>query len=520
MRKTLFLGVVLLFFALPSSWSQTNTVVDSLFELVRTSTDDSLKSRTYIKLSRIKRRSSLDSAFVLQEKAHTLAHKLQDLHLIGHSLATLATLHIETDHYVKAFEALDSATICFESVGNQEDVMYVYNIFSILYKAIGLAEAALNYNEKCLDFYRQNIDKNPNYPQYITNTLNNIGTIYQDILEDNEKAKNYFIASLNLRREIKSARLGSALNNLARAYFKLEVYDSALYYIHQVIAERKKYKEEALLIGSLLHLGIIKKQAQEPDSAFLYLQEALAMTQKQTDKRHTSKIYEILGELYYEKGNLTQAYYHQNQSLKLFKELAVAEAAESIRKLKIQKEISNYEVTKELLITQNSTNSLKIKQQEQFIIFVSVLVFLLLLLTIFMFFYYRKQRENSRKLQKLNEQILEQSRLILEKSEDLEQINHRFEVLNQNLQKEVMERSKQLAKHAFVNSHKLRAPVARILGLAQIIKGSTDSQEKEFILEQVIQNAHEVNRITTEINRNLAEDQSQLYTDANPFKGV
>ena len=62
-----------------------------------------------------------------------------------------------------------------------------------------------------------------------------------------------------------------------------------------------------------------------------------------------------------------------------------------------------------------------------------------------------------------------------------------------------------LEEYAFINAHKLRAPVARLLGLMQIINISKDTTEIDFYLQLCNQEIKDLDRIVWAIKEAIEE---------------
>jgi signal transduction histidine kinase len=108
-----------------------------------------------------------------------------------------------------------------------------------------------------------------------------------------------------------------------------------------------------------------------------------------------------------------------------------------------------------------------------------------------------------------NQEIKKQRVEIEEKSEELKVLNESLLDMNANLEQKVVERTaeleiknRKLQEYAFVNSHKLRAPVARILGLVNLLdyKNIYDS---EMIVTQLKASGTELDDLTRDIGARL-----------------
>jgi signal transduction histidine kinase len=85
--------------------------------------------------------------------------------------------------------------------------------------------------------------------------------------------------------------------------------------------------------------------------------------------------------------------------------------------------------------------------------------------------------------------------------------------LNENLEQLVSERTKridaqlnQISKYAYMNAHEVRGPVARILGLMNLIKNETDPVAKEDLINKLDATSIELDTIVREMNRLLEQE--------------
>ena len=185
------------------------------------------------------------------------------------------------------------------------------------------------------------------------------------------------------------------------------------------------------------------------------------------------------------------------------------------------------------------------KKENQRNVFVMVVVFFMVSIGGLAFTIYHKQRDNrllqrhrleierknqallktNDRLRMLNEELLQQQEeissqrdAISHQKEKLQEVNtiiarQKDEILNQKetLEEEVEKRTaelvkynRQLEQYAFITAHNLRAPVARIMGLGQIIKlQQSDPEEILDILEKLIGATQELDKVIKDLNRIL-----------------
>ena len=104
-------------------------------------------------------------------------------------------------------------------------------------------------------------------------------------------------------------------------------------------------------------------------------------------------------------------------------------------------------------------------------------------------------RYRERELQAVKEVLSRQAKELQEANEETRSINDSLEFLVRERTLALEERNRQLADFAFLNAHKMRGPLARILGLIDVLR-FTDSreQEKEY-LQHIIQSAEELDQV-------------------------
>lgn len=105
-----------------------------------------------------------------------------------------------------------------------------------------------------------------------------------------------------------------------------------------------------------------------------------------------------------------------------------------------------------------------------------------------------------------NAQLEFQNSQLLFQAEELQALNNQISELNQHLDKKVSERTAKLIKqnellsqYAFMNSHKLRAPIARLQGLVNIIRMENSKEDLDFALSQIEFASKELDEVVHEI---------------------
>jgi signal transduction histidine kinase len=120
-------------------------------------------------------------------------------------------------------------------------------------------------------------------------------------------------------------------------------------------------------------------------------------------------------------------------------------------------------------------------------------------------------------LKEMNFDLQEKNNEIAAQNEELLQIQDNLNELNTDLEGLVNERTEKvqiqndiLLKYSYRNAHDLRGPVARLLGLASLVKLESPP-EHDFIMEKMVEQAHEIDHVVKQINVELTVAESVVH---------
>jgi signal transduction histidine kinase len=106
-----------------------------------------------------------------------------------------------------------------------------------------------------------------------------------------------------------------------------------------------------------------------------------------------------------------------------------------------------------------------------------------------------------------NQQLQEAQQIINQQSGEIHSLNNHLktevQVRTQELEKtnkELIEHNNQLEQFAFIAAHNLRAPLTRVLGLANLIQMGPTEADKQIALEKLITSAHDLDQVIKDLN--------------------
>jgi ligand-binding sensor domain-containing protein len=113
--------------------------------------------------------------------------------------------------------------------------------------------------------------------------------------------------------------------------------------------------------------------------------------------------------------------------------------------------------------------------------------------------------DRTKELQLKAEEIQAQNEEIQSQSEEISVINENLESLVLNRTIELERKNAALADYAFINAHKLRAPVASILGLIGLIKRTELGQEGKVIVDHLEDSAAKLDEVVGSITKAIEQ---------------
>jgi signal transduction histidine kinase len=112
----------------------------------------------------------------------------------------------------------------------------------------------------------------------------------------------------------------------------------------------------------------------------------------------------------------------------------------------------------------------------------------------------RQVMVRTRELAAQNEEIIAQSEEIATHRDRLEdEVRARTHALEQN-NRELIDQNHQLEQFSFIAAHNLRAPLARIMGIAMLLEITDDKEEQNALREQILTSANDLDEVIKDLN--------------------
>jgi ligand-binding sensor domain-containing protein len=120
-------------------------------------------------------------------------------------------------------------------------------------------------------------------------------------------------------------------------------------------------------------------------------------------------------------------------------------------------------------------------------------------------------RRRTMEVQRQNDEIQAQNEEIMAQAEEIKGINENLEQLVFERTNELERKNRALEEYAFINAHKLRSPVASILGLINLISKTSLDEEGREINKRLHQSAEELDEIVRSITKAIEKGEKQPF---------
>lgn len=417
-------------------------------------------------------------------------------------LYAASVLYRYSPHYVEPFRLLEQFTNKYHIQGDPLSMAKAYNIKGEIFRILeNYPEAIKNYNlASKYSYYNGELL----YPS----PLINIGTVYME-------TKNYDSAL-------------SFYNKVSAEYYKSKISTHA--YIAnrkaQVYLLQRKYQEAIALANRSLQLydsisygdGIVL--ANSNLTSIYYNMSQYDNCTRQGEQTYNAAIKDnyfpheaqeamkLTALAYQVKNNFAKAFQFQQVYIENYQKFFGQKVNLDLfnEQMRLNNENQLLERTF-LLEKQKQTEELVVSHRMFNIIFIAALVISVAGALILF--------KKNKTIAKLNSELLSHEKEILAQAEELKATNEEIEAINSNLERLVAERSerlvdqnKKLTDYAYFNAHKVRGPLARILGLINVFEKELAQHSLHEYSTMLKQAGQELDKSINEINRILEKDNS------------
>lgn len=431
------------------------------------------------------RESEQEFAFNYALEAEMLAHQAKDLSAESIAKENIGWIYYRRGRYQKAFEYSKEAYELAIKANNVNEAARILNSMGALYyqqqnydKAIEQFRSAYLLSKKVGDIYTQ------------MRSLNNMAYNFSE-KNELDSALYYARFSISINEKAGSPYLISFANRvIGDIYYTRGNYDSAAI-IFKNSLETSRLQNVKTTEASVTHrLGAAYLKLGEFSEAEKVLKEGIKISEENKFLDELSKNHKVLANVYAAKGDITNAYSHQNTYLILNDSLVDKGNRDRIALLQgmFQEDLDKSELN--LLKEQNENQAQRLKLIKRNNWIIGVAIVLILCLVVWLFILNRNVNKYNRFLLEKKEKIKEQNRDLEAKSVQLENIN---ETKN---------------KLFSILGHDLKGPVGQVKSVIDLLlQGMLTKEEFDELLIVLNKN---INTVYFTLNNTLKWSMAQM----------
>lgn len=364
-------------------------------------------------------------------------------------------------------------------------------------------------------------------------TYNNIGEVYKK-LNDPDKAFSYLLRARLLLKNDKSS-YPMALYNIGELFIQVNNTEAAKKYIDTSLDVAWKQGDVRVVAFNYGGLGAIQRKEKNFTKAFDFYTHAEKMWKELGERRSLIQTYQEISMLYREQQQYAKAEKYLLQAMTMAKKIKVPDLqirnylsfsqldsiqgnygralhflrlhnslkdsvydllkAEQIARLQTIYETEAHQQENLQLRSEKKLRDAQLQSQRKIL---TAITCGLILAGILAWFLYRQRR----KILLQKNAIEMQATVLMKLNEDLKELNKNLERRIAERTSQIIDQNKFLAEYIFINAHKLRGPVASVLGLINLLQ-QVPPHEKEDILIHLKTCGEQLDKIIHEVTRNL-----------------
>lgn len=475
-----------------------------------------------------------DTAIVIGEQALALSKEYSYEEGQARALDVVGGAYWIKSSYLKAFDYYFQSLNIRERQGELEACARLHNKIGAMFENRGMLGKALDNFEKALSIYKDlhedrgaaealsymgnNLSQQGEHlkalqlleeglsmreelgdAKEISRGLNMLGIAYER-QGDVPQALSFFQRSLEIKKKERDLRgIGYNLNYMADLYVKMKDYATAIRFYKSSIDYKVRMKDNYGKLFSLLGLAKVYKKRGFNPGVINYGLQSYSLAKMLNAVNEIKEVAELLAAVYEDQEAYQRALFFQKEALE-YSTLVNNEAnIAELEALKYRHEMDRKNTENELLRKDSEirdqhllASQVELAKKKNTIFIISLFLICLILLLSVLFKYSREKRNANLEIQRVNA-VLEQK--VIDRTKQLK---------NQN---------EKLVEYAFFNAHKVRGPLARILGLVNIMDIEFKDDEKVIEFSKMMsESANELNDVVSEINQ-ILEEEGLLSTD-------
>ena len=296
--------------------AQNQKKIDSLFNVINTSKQDTTKVKAYSSLCDAFSRSNPDTALYFGKSGIKLASETNNKKGLSDCYNKIGNIYEAQSNYPMALDYYQKSLKIRIELGNKKGTATSYNNIGAIYKDQGNYPLALEFYQKSLKISEELSDKIE-----ISNCYNSIGSVHLE-QGDYTQALSYYQKSLKTEEKLGDKQAMSyCYNNIGVVYSDLGNTQQAVENFQKSLKILEELGDKKGMAGCYINVGEIYADKNFYTLAIDYFQKSLKLYEELGDKQGMSLSYTNIADLYNKSKAYNNAISFGEKGIQLAKEI-------------------------------------------------------------------------------------------------------------------------------------------------------------------------------------------------------
>lgn len=406
------------------------------------------------------------------------------LNLVGSSLLTIGEYDTALEFYLESLEV-------YEETKNQMGIFITYNNIGELYEKKFQYHEALRYHKKSLFLKNKYLKGRKPIMSYA-----NLGHIYYRLNHLDSAINHFQIAESMAKEENRPRSMAYAQTGIGKVYAKQNDFVSALNYLNQANEIYVALKDNLGMSSIALEKAKISKANKQYDQSKTQVKEAIKYADLVNAKELKLEALALQYKTDSTLKNYEAAFLSMRKLHKLSSEIFDLAKEKQLQTIQAKFEFEESQRLHNELLNEKETSQKLVRYQRTIIAGIAII---LLMISIAAILFYNQVKKQSR----LNRLLKEKNSEIKEKALELEILNNNLEQIVEERTTVIQKKDVKLKEYSFLNAHIVRGPLANILGLTKLLKGEIAENEKKEMIDHLYFSADKLDDVLTDIKKRL-----------------
>ncbi|MDW3209559.1 MAG: tetratricopeptide repeat protein [Reichenbachiella sp.] len=406
------------------------------------------------------------------------------LNLVGSSLLTIGEYDTALEFYLASLKV-------YEQSQYQMGIFITYNNIGELYEKKFQYKEALQYHKKSLALKNKHLRGRKPIMSYV-----NLGQIYYRLNYLDSAINHFQIGEQMAKEENRPRAIAYAQTGIGKVLAKQKDYTSALTFLNQANEIYQQREDYLGMSGIALEKAKISIANNQFDQSKLLVEETIKFADIVNAKELKLEALALQYKTDSTLNDFEAAFLSMRKLHKLASEIFDIAKEKQLQTIQAKFEFEESQRLQDELLKEKETSQKIVRYQRTIIAGIAVILLLISIIAILFYYQVKKQA-------RLNRLLKDKNREIKEKALELEILNNNLEQIVEERTSVIQKKDVKLKEYSFLNAHIVRGPLANILGLTKLLKGDMEENEKREMIDHLYYSADKLDDVLTDIKKKL-----------------